>query len=52
MSLNTFKSNMRRYMNNQGGIEKYDDWADKLTSEYDNAVKRGNELMHTHRIGF
>lgn len=47
MSLSTFKSNMRRYMNNQGGIDKYDDWADKLTSEYDKLVKRGNEAMST-----
>jgi hypothetical protein len=46
MSLNKFKSNMSRYMNNQGGIDKYDDWAKKLTSEYDSAIKRGFELMH------
>lgn len=47
MSLSLFKSNMKRYMENQTGIEKYQDWTDKFVSEYDGAVKRGFDSINT-----
>jgi hypothetical protein len=41
MSLQIFKQNMLSYMQNQGGISSYSQFAKKLTMEYDMAVKRG-----------
>jgi hypothetical protein len=41
MSLQIFKQNMLSYMQNQGGISSYGQFAKKLTMEYDMAVKRG-----------
>ena len=46
MSLEIFKQNMLSYMQNQAGISSYGDFAKKLTSEYDMAVKRGYETVN------
>jgi hypothetical protein len=46
MSLQTFKANMLRYMQNQEGIESSDDFAAKLTSEYDLCIKRGFQTIN------
>lgn len=46
MSFSLFKSNMKFYMENQNGIEKYQDWTDKIVSEYDSCVKRGGDMMN------
>ena len=40
MSLDIFKRNMLSYMQNQRGIGSYEDYAKKLTQEYDAACKR------------
>lgn len=41
MSFSTFKSNMLSYMQNQESINSSDDFATKLTNEYDLCIKRG-----------
>jgi hypothetical protein len=41
MSWKIFKNNMSLYMKNQGGIKSSDDFAKKLTNEYDMCVRRG-----------
>jgi hypothetical protein len=41
MSFQTFKANMNSYMSNQGGIGSYNNFALKLTTEYDMCIKRG-----------
>jgi len=46
MSLQIFKSNMLRFMQNQEGIESSDDFADKFVSEYDLMVKRGFQTIN------
>ena len=47
MSLALFKSNMKFYMNNQNGIDKYQDWTNKFVNEYDQAVKRGFDTLNS-----
>ena len=37
---------MLRYMQNQEGIDSFDDFANKLTTEYDFAVKRGFQTIN------
>ncbi len=46
MSLEIFKQNMLSYMQNQGGISSYGQFAKKLTMEYDMAVKRGFDSVN------
>jgi hypothetical protein len=46
MSFATLKSNMLRYMQNQGGINSFDDFASKLTQEYDFCIKRGFQTIN------
>lgn len=46
MSLQTFKSNMIRFMQNQEGIESSDDFVDKFVNEYDLMVKRGFQTIN------
>jgi hypothetical protein len=46
MSLEVFKQNMLAYMRNQRGIESYEDFAKKLTLEYDAACKRGFDTVN------
>lgn len=46
MSWNTFKSNMLRYMQNQKGINSYNDFASKLTTEYDLCIRRGTQTIN------
>lgn len=41
MSFSTFKSNMLRYMQNPDSISSSDDFAKKITNEYDLCIKRG-----------
>ena len=41
MSFNTFKANMGNYMTNQGGIGNFNDFAKKLTNEYNMCILRG-----------
>ena len=51
MSLEIFKQNMLSYMQNQPGIDSYGDFAKKLTSEYDMAVKRGFDSVNSITVG-
>ena len=46
MSLQIFKANMLRYMQNQEGIQSSDDFATTLTNEYDLMVKRGFQTIN------
>lgn len=46
MSLEIFKQNMLSYMQNPKGINSYGEFAQKLTMEYDMAVKRGYETVN------
>ena len=46
MSLDIFKQNMLSYMQNQRGIGSYEDYAKKLTQEYDAACKRGFDTVN------
>jgi hypothetical protein len=46
MSLEIFKQNMLSYMQNPQGIGSYGDFAKKLTTEYDMAVKRGFDTVN------
>ena len=50
MSLDIFKQNMLSYMQNQRGIGSYEDYAKKLTQEYDAACKRGFETINGIKI--
>lgn len=50
MSLDIFKQNMLSYMQNQRGIGSYEDYAKKLTQEYDAACKRGFETVNGIKI--
>lgn len=46
MSFAIFKQNMLSYMGNQESIDSYNDWAKKLTAEYDMAVRRGFQTIN------
>ena len=47
MSFQTFKANMNSYMSNQGGIGSYNNFALKLTTEYDMCIKRGFQTVNS-----
>lgn len=46
MSFQIFKNNMLSYMQNQDGIATYGDFANKLTTEYDMAIRRGFQTVN------
>lgn len=46
MSLQIFKSNMVSYMQNQNGIDSSDDFAEKITNEYDLMIKSGFQTVN------
>lgn len=46
MSFAIFKQNMLSYMQNQGGINSYRDFAKKFVTEYDLAVRRGFQTIN------
>ena len=46
MSFSLFKQNMKMYMQNQEGITSSDDWAKKVTQEYDMCIKRGLQTVN------
>lgn len=46
MSFSLFKSSMKLYMSNQSGIGSYNEFADKLTTEYDMCVRRGYQTTN------
>lgn len=46
MSLQAFKANMLRYMANQDGIGSSDDFATKLTNEYDILIRSGFQTIN------
>ena len=46
MSWNLFKNNMILFMDNPGNIESSDDFAKKLTSEYDLLIRRGLQSVN------
>ena len=46
MSFAIFKQNMLSYMQNQGSIDSYNDFATKLTTEYDMAVRSGFQTIN------
>lgn len=46
MSLQNFKSSMLSYMQNQDGVESSDDFAEKITNEYDLVVKSGFQTVN------
>lgn len=46
MSFDIFKANMLRYMENQGSIKTNQDFAKKLTMEYDMAIRRGLQTIN------
>jgi len=46
MSLQAFKSQMLNFMQNQEGIQSSDDFATKLTNEYDLVVKTGFQTIN------
>ena len=46
MSFSVFKQNMKMYMQNQEGITSSDDWAKKVTQEYDMCIKRGLQTVN------
>ena len=50
MSVSIFKSNLLRYMQNQSGINKFEDFAEKLTSEYDLLIKSGFQTINNNKI--
>ena len=50
MSLQIFKNNMLAYMENQDGIQAYGDFANKLTTEYDLAIRRGFQTINNVTI--
>ena len=46
MSFAIFKQSMLSYMSNQESIESYDDFAAKITKEYDMCIKRGLQTIN------
>lgn len=46
MSLQLFKTNMLRYMQNQDGIDSFGDFANKFVTEYDLMIKRGFQTVN------
>lgn len=46
MSFVIFKQNMLSYMSNQRGIQSYQDFAKTFTLEYDNAIRRGFQIVN------
>lgn len=46
MSFSVFKANMFSYMSNQGGIGSYEEFAEKITNEYDLCIKRGKQTTN------
>ena len=50
MSVSIFKSNLLRYMQNQSGINKFEDFAEKLTFEYDSLIKSGFQTINNNKI--
>ena len=46
MSFAIFKQSMLSYMSNQESIESYDDFAAKITQEYDMCIKRGLQTIN------
>lgn len=46
MSFAIFKQNMLSYMQNQGSIDSYNDFATKLTTEYDMVVRTGFQTIN------
>jgi len=46
MSLQAFKANMLRYMSNQDGIGSSDEFASKLTNEYDILIRSGFQTIN------
>jgi len=47
MSFGIFKQNMLSYMENQGSIKSYQDFAKKLTTEYDMCIRRGYQTINS-----
>jgi putative chitinase len=47
MSFDIFKKNMTSYMQNQKGVTTYQDFAKKLTMEYDMCVRRGYQTINS-----
>lgn len=47
MSWNTFKQNVKRVADKPENIENIDVIADLYTNEYDNAIRRGKDLLHS-----
>ena len=47
MSFDIFKKNMTSYMQNQEGVTTYQDFAKKLTMEYDMCVRRGYQTINS-----
>ena len=50
MSVSIFKNNLLRYMQNQPGIKQFEDFAEKLTSEYDLLIKSGFQTINNNKI--
>jgi hypothetical protein len=50
MSVSIFKNNLLRYMQNQSGIKQFEDFAEKLTSEYDLLIKSGFQTINNNKI--
>ena len=46
MSFQIFKQSMLSYMSNQESIESYNDFASKITKEYDMCIKRGLQTIN------
>lgn len=50
MSLSLFKNNLLRYMQNPNGIDKFEDFADKVVFEYDLLIKSGFQTINGNKI--
>jgi len=50
MSVSIFKKNLLSYMENQSGIKRFEDFADKLTFEYDLLIKSGFQTINNNKI--
>jgi hypothetical protein len=46
MSYAIFKNNMLAYMQNQPGINSYQDWSRRFTQEYDMLIRRGTQIIN------
>ena len=46
MSLQVFKTNMLLYMQNQDGVKSKEEFAKKLTNEYDMLIRRGYQVIN------